>query len=208
MESDDCSAPSADADEASGGQHSRAECNDETSYVSQNTLQSRKPSSLVSQDGQSSESEYRSIIPNKRIGGEYRSRCESKSEISDQPPNKRKDGSVQPSGRVIGSRPPSSECGSGFSERTHSRLRCESSNKVGSCPLDGDLGSNQQERNDGKSDIGDRGVPHTTPSEPFCNISHGREGEDSNCLEDPLIKRKVRVGDLASLLSRAQPKAG
>ena len=213
MESDDCSVPSEDED--NGGQYSWAECNDETSYVSQHTLQPRTPSI------QCNESEYRSVIPNKRIGGEYSSNCASKSEICDRPPNKFEGESAQQSGRVVGSKPPS-ECASDPSGRTqHSRLPSEPLKKVRRRPVDGDLAScNNQERND-RSDIGKRGEPHTTPSEPSsrehsrppsepsCNISHGKDevGENRDCLEDPLVKRKVRVGDLASLLAGAQSKA-
>lgn len=210
MESDDCSVPSEDEDGL--GQDGRAECNDETSYVSQVIQQSRTPSRQISEDGQCSESEYRSIIPNKRMGGEYSSHCNSKS--------KSRDESVQQSSRVMGSNPPS-ECGSDSSGRTWSKLPSGTLNKPGSGPGDADLVCNNQMGDGGRSDIGNMGVLHRpptesfsrvdsrTPSEPSCNISHGRDGgKKRDCLEDPLIKRKVRVGDLASLLASAQPKAG
>ena len=197
MESDDCSVPSEDED--NGGQYSRAECSEETSYVSQHTLQ---PSI---QDGQCSESEYRSVIPNKRIGGEYSSNCAS---------NKIRGESVEQSG----SKPPR-ECAIGSSGRLdHSRLPSEPSKKARRRPVDGDIGScSNQERDDGRSDIEPRTMPsehsgreHSgpAPSEPSCNINHGKDGENRDCLEDPLVKRKVRVGDLASLLAGAQSKAG
>ena len=120
----------------------------------------------------------------------------------------------------MGSNPPS-ESGSDSSGRTWSKLPSGTSNKSGNGPVDADLVGNNQMRDDGKSDIGNMGVLHRpptesfsrvdsrTPSEPSCNISHGRDGRKKrDCLEDPLIKRKVRVGDLASLLASAQPKAG
>ena len=212
MESDDCSVPSEDED--NGGQDSLAKCEDETSYVSQHMLQPRTPSI------QSSESEYRSVIPNKRTGGEYSSNCASKSKIRDQVPNKIRGESGQQSGSVVVLKPPS-ECTSDSSGRSqHTRLLSEPSKKS-KRPVDGGFGCcNNQERND-RSDIEQRGEPHTTPSEPSsraqsrppskpsCNTSTDKDevGEIADCLEDPLVKRKVRVGDLASLLAGAQSKA-
>ena len=107
----------------------------------------------------------------------------------------------------------------------HNRLPNEPSTKAR--PVEGDVSScNNEEGDDLRIDIENRStVPHMTPSEPSssrvrsrppsepsCNKSHDMRDEvaggNRDCLEDPLVKKKVRVGDLASLLAGAQPKAG
>ena len=83
------------------------------------------------------------------------------------------------------------------------------------------LNSNAQvsEINQRKRTIEKRVVPTNTsnpikpPSEPFITKSNVSDDlsnaeESRGSLQDPLIKQKVRVGDLASLLSSAQPKPG
>ena len=55
--------------------------------------------------------------------------------------------------------------------------------------------------------------PIRPPSEPLITKSNVSDDlsnaeESRGSLQDPLIKQKVRVGDLASLLSSAQPKPG
>ena len=73
---------------------------------------------------------------------------------------------------------------------------------------------NQRKRTIEKRDLPtNTSNPIKPPSEPFItknNISDDLSNaeESRGSLQDPLIKQKVRVGDLASLLSSAQPKPG
>ena len=82
------------------------------------------------------------------------------------------------------------------------------------------LSSNAQvsKTNQRKRTIEKRYLPTNTsnpikPSEPFITKSNVSDDlsnaeESRGSLQDPLIKQKVRVGDLASLLASAQPKPG
>ena len=83
------------------------------------------------------------------------------------------------------------------------------------------LSSNAQvsKTNQRKRTIEKRYLPTNTsnpikpPSEPFITKSNvgddlSNAEESRGSLQDPLIKQRVRVGDLASLLASAQPKPG
>ena len=79
--------------------------------------------------------------------------------------------------------------------------------------------TNQRKRTIEKRNIEKRDLPTNTsnpikpPSEPLITKSNINDDlsnaeESRGSLQDPLIKQKVRVGDLASLLASAQPKPG
>ena len=79
--------------------------------------------------------------------------------------------------------------------------------------------TNQRKRTIEKRNIEKRDLPTNTsnpikpPSEPFITKSNvgddlSNAEESRGSLQDPLIKQRVRVGDLASLLASAQPKPG
>ena len=193
MESDDCSVSYKDEENVI--------CYDDTSYVSQNTLMSRTPSAFISEDGQCSKPGYRSVSELKEMF------CDSS------PSEKRTDGGARQSGRVVGSRP-TSECGSESSGRMCSSLTGKPS-EVGSKPTrpSNEDSVGKQDGDESRSDMKQTGLPSLPPSHSSGRV-RSRDEEDgsdetNDCLmEDPLIKRKVRVGDLASLLARAQSEAG
>ena len=74
--------------------------------------------------------------------------------------------------------------------------------------------NNQRKRTIEKRDLPtNTSNPITPPSEPYITRSNASDDlsnaeESRGSLQDPLIKQKVRVGDLASLLASAQPKPG
>ena len=73
--------------------------------------------------------------------------------------------------------------------------------------------NNQRKRIIEKRDLPTNTSNPIKPSEPFITNSNVSDDlsnaeESRGSIQDPLIKQKVRVGDLASLLASAQPKPG